>query len=99
MSAQWTRAYKKAVAEANAEALLEGSDNTETNEGDKAKVKKKRSTLLRRVLNRILERTWYLFLLYSRVYEKDIPLKFLSFLGARHSTTPSNTPDRKTGGM
>ncbi|UZN99881.1 uncharacterized protein OCT59_001146 [Rhizophagus irregularis] len=86
------RAYKKAVAEANAEALLEGSDNTETNEGDKAKVKKKRSTLLRRVLNRILERTWYLFLLYSRVYEKDIPLKFLSFLGARHSTTPSNTP-------
>ena len=29
------RAYKKAVAEANAEALLEGSDNTETNEGDK----------------------------------------------------------------
>ncbi|CAG8671389.1 6869_t:CDS:1, partial [Funneliformis mosseae] len=37
------RAYKKAVAEANAKALLEGSDNTETNEGLKAKVKKKRS--------------------------------------------------------
>ncbi|PKY62875.1 hypothetical protein RhiirA4_490210 [Rhizophagus irregularis] len=37
------RAYKKAVAKANAEALLERLDNTKTNEGDKAKIKKKRS--------------------------------------------------------